>query len=386
MSTLSKERISRLDWAGKNVTLKTVVAEMSRLHDDITREDMSELGHPRSRNCVVNLVITVSDEEREESAEQVVGFLAAGHPLRAIVLHRSPAEQGGLDAEITTEAHKLVRGTSVQREQVTLKVRGEAGEHIASLLEPLLVSDVPTYVWWTGTPSLAETGLREVLGVCDVLIVDSASFTNPVEAFLELAALAQRMSERMGFVDLQWARQKAWRETLAQFFAPAGRQPLLDGLERVVVECAGMGRANRVGAALMSGWLMSSLGWRLTSAASASEKAAEAIVENRNGRMVQLMLRSADAHSLPQGMLCGVRFHGRKGEHPFSMQMEIRADRSDHAHVRIDLGGEETLHQRLPLPQAGEAQLLLHALSAGRRDGVYVRSLAAAAKLVDVLR
>jgi glucose-6-phosphate dehydrogenase assembly protein OpcA len=194
------------------------------------------------------------------------------------------------------------------------------------------------------------------------------------------------MSERMGFVDLQWARQKAWRETLAQFFAPTGRRELLDGLERVAVECVGMGRANRVGAALLGGWLMSSLGWKLTSAVSSSERVGDAILENRSGRMVELSLRSADAPSLPQGTLCGVRFHGRRGDHPFAMQMEIRADRTDHAHVRIDLGGEETLHQRLPLPQVGEAQLLLHALSAARRDRVYVRSLAAAAKLVDVLR
>jgi glucose-6-phosphate dehydrogenase assembly protein OpcA len=334
----------------------------------------------------VNLVITVSDEEREESAEKAIGFLAAGHPLRAIVLHRSQGEQRGLDAEIVTEAHKLVRGTSVQREQVTLKVYGEAAQHIASLLEPLLVSDVPTYVWWTGTPSLAEAGLHEALGICDVLIVDSASFTNPVQAFLELAALADRMSERMGFVDLQWARQRAWREALAQFFAPAGRRELLDALERITVVCVGMGRANRVGAALLGGWLMSSLGWRLTSAVSASESGAEALLENREGRMVELMLRSGEALDLPKGTLCGVRFRGRRGDHPFAMQMEIRADRTDHAHVRIDLGGEQTLHQRLSLPQAGEAQLLLLALSAARRDGVYVRSLAAASKLVDALR
>jgi hypothetical protein len=131
---------------------------------------------------------------------------------------------------------------------------------------------------------------------------------------------------------------------------------------------------------------MSSLGWRLTSAVSASESGAEALLENREGRMVELMLRSGEALDLPEGTLCGVRFHGRRGDHPFAMQMEIRADRTDHAHVRIDLGGEQTLHQRLSLPQAGEAQLLLLALSAARRDGVYVRSLAAASKLVDALR
>jgi glucose-6-phosphate dehydrogenase assembly protein OpcA len=386
MSTLSDDRVSTRSWSAENVDLKTVVAEVSRLHTELTHEDMGDREHPRPRNCVMNLVIAVSDEDREESAERVVGAVAAGHPLRAIVLHSSPGEQTGLDAEITTQAHRLVRGTSVQLEQLTLKVRGDASEHMASLLEPLLIPDVPTYVWWTGTPPLGERGLRDALAVCDVLIVDSANFSNTVEAFLDLAALAERLGGRMGFVDLQWARQKAWRETLSQFFAPEERRRLLPGLQRVDIACVGEGRANRVSGTLISGWLMSSLGWRLTPAVSVSSSGSEAILKGDNGQTVQLTLRSAKSANMHHGMLCAVRFDGHFQDNPFAMQMEIRADRSDHAHVRIDMGGEETLHQRLPLPDLDEAALLLHALSTARQDRVYMRSLEAAAKLVDAFR
>jgi glucose-6-phosphate dehydrogenase assembly protein OpcA len=386
MSTLSDDRVSTRSWSARNVDLQTVVGQVSRLHTELTHEEMGDREHPRPRNCVMNLVIAVSDEDREESAERVVKAIAAGHPLRAIVLHSSPGEQTGLDAELTTEAHRLVRGSSVQLEQLTLKVRGDASEHMASLLEPLLIPDVPTYVWWTGTPPLGERGLRDALAVCDVLIVDSARFSNTVEAFLDLAALADRLGSRMGFVDLQWARQKAWRETLSQFFAPEERRQLLPGLQRVDIACVGEGRANRVSGTLISGWLMSSLGWRLTPAVSVSSSGSEAILKGDNGQTVQLTLRSAESTNMHHGMLCAVRFEGHFQGNPFAMQMEIRADRSDHAHVQIDMGGEETLHQRLPLPDLDEAALLLHALSTARRDRVYMRSLEAAAKLVDAFR
>jgi glucose-6-phosphate dehydrogenase assembly protein OpcA len=106
-------------------------------------------------------------------------------------------------------------------------------------VDPLLVPDVPTYLWWTGTPPIAEQGLRDALAACDVLIVDSAQFENLVQAFLDLAALAERLGGRLGFVDLRWVRQKPWRETLAQFFAPESRREMLEGLERVVVESGG---------------------------------------------------------------------------------------------------------------------------------------------------
>ncbi|MDP9247894.1 MAG: glucose-6-phosphate dehydrogenase assembly protein OpcA, partial [Candidatus Dormibacteraeota bacterium] len=218
------------------------------------------------------------------------------------------------------------------------------------------------------------------------LIVDSSHFSNKVDAFLDLAALADRLGGRMGFVDLQWARQKAWRETLAQFFAPEERRHLLSGLQRVDIACVGEGRANRVSGTLIGGWLMSLLGWRLTPAVSVSSSGSEAILKGENGQTVQLMLRSATSHDMHHGMLCAVRFDGHSKGNPFAMQMEVRADRSDHAHVLIDMGGEETLHQRLPLPDLDDAALLLQALSSARRDRVYLRSLEAAAKLVDAFR
>ena len=86
MSTLSEDRVSTRRWAAENVDVKTVAAEMSRLHTELTHEDMSDDEHPRPRNCVMNLVIAVSDDQREEAAEKVVGAVAAGHPLRSIVL------------------------------------------------------------------------------------------------------------------------------------------------------------------------------------------------------------------------------------------------------------------------------------------------------------
>jgi hypothetical protein len=134
------------------------------------------------------------------------------------------------------------------------------------------------------------------------------------------------------------------------------------------------------------GWLASALVWRLRQGASVSAGAADALFEGLPGQMVQVSFRSVPTSGLEEGVLLGVRFEGQLGDRRFAMKTEVNRQRPDHAHVHIDIGGVETLSQRLPLPQPSEADLLLQALSTGRRDRVYGRSLEAAASLVDSLR
>jgi glucose-6-phosphate dehydrogenase assembly protein OpcA len=386
VTTLPEERTRTRHWEGKGVDLTTVVDQLTRLHGELAHEDTGDEEHPHPRNSVMNLVIAVHNEEREDAAHHVLESIAAGHPLRAIVLHRSAEKGDRLDAEILTEAHQLLNGAPVQREQITLRVRGGALQHISSLLEPLLAPDVPTYLWWTGTPPLEDPGLRDSLSVCDVLIVDSENFDNRVDAFLDLAGLADRLGGRISFVDLHWARQRAWRETVAQFFAPAERRPYLHHLQRLTLDCVGRGQASRIGGALVAGWIIGALGWKLTQAARVSTSTADALLKTPDGHMVQLTFRSVASPLMKEGALRAVRLEGRSGETSIAMKVELNVERPDHAHVQVDMGGVETLHQRLPLPEPEEAELLLQALSAARRDRVYVRSLEAAASLVDGLR
>ena len=383
---LDRERVTSKSWSGRDVQLRAVAAELSRVHAELSHSETGDREHPRPRNCVLNLIVAVGDEEREDSAEQVISAIATGHPLRAIVLHSNAEDGERLDAEIKAEAHHLVRGASVQLEQVTLDVHGLAGMHPASLVEPLLVPDVPTYLWWTGSPPLDEPALHDALNACDALIVDSAHFADRVRSFLDLAALAERIRDRVGFVDLQWARQKPWRETVAQLFAPGGRRPQLRGLHRVMLECVGQGAGNRVPAILFAGWLAAALGWRPTRRVSVTESAAEVLLEGGEERVVELICRAGEHPGLGDGELRALEIEGQTGRRRLTARMEIRPDRADHAHLELDINGAATIQQRLPMPREDEDKLLLHALSALRRDAVYLRSLDAAARLLEALR
>lgn len=386
MTTLPRERVRRHRWERRGVDLQTVVEHLRQQHIKLTQEETGDQDHPHPRNTVMNLIVSASDEERMKAADRVVETVAAGHPLRAIVILRTADRDGEIDAEVTTEAHQLLKGAAVQREQVVLRVRGDVATHIASLVEPLLVSDVPTYLWWTGNPPLGEAGLRDALDVCDVLIVDSAHFDRPEEALLELAALAERLAGRLGLVDLQWWRQRAWREMLAQFFAPVERREWLGRLQRLTIDCVGRGKQSLVASALLVGWLAAALGWRLTGSSRATEEMAEALYASREEVVVHVTVRSIEAPALQDATLRAVRFEGRSDDSRFAMLTEVNRQRPDHAHVRVEMSAAAPVEQRVPLPHYREAELLIQALSDARRDPVYVRSLKAAANLVHDLR
>jgi len=386
LAKLHRNRVRELSWSGKRVRLSDVLSHLAELHRDISQSEAEDQAHPHPRNSVMNLVVCVGSQARAEETQGVVERMAASHPLRAVVIRRSgEKERPTLDAEIVTEAHQLVRGQTIQREQISLTVSGPAEDHLASFVEPLLVADVPTYLWWAGTPPLGERGLRNALVICDVLIVDSAGFERPVPAFLEFAGLADRLGRRIGFADLHWSRQRPWRESLSQFFSPPERRPLLAGVRHFDIDCAGEGQAAWVGGSLLTGWIAGALGWRLLRAAAVTDAHADAIFEAPGGNLVQVALRSAGRTTLARGTATRLTLAAETGELQCLNTIELHPDRDDHAHMTIELAGQRPIRQRLAMPPQDESELLVQALAVARRDRVYMRSLSAAAELLDAL-
>lgn len=384
---LSQDRVRVRRWRATDVDLATVLEKLHEQHAELARHDAEDLEHPHPRNCVLNLVVGLGSRHRAEACDRLVADLAPSHPLRAILVHLHGGRgTGALDAEITSEAHKLVTGFPVQREQILLHVRGELTHHLASLVEPLLVSDVPTYLWWSGGGRLDEGTIHDAMEFSDVLVVDSAHFEHPVDALLQLARLVADPEADIGVADFRWGRLRPWRDAIAQFFAPAGRQALLGGLGEIDVESAGTGPDARVGAALLAGWAAEALGWRLTSTGAAGDDATRAVAATSSGQQVQLVLRSVANQRLHHGELLTVRVTGRTGRRSFSLLIERDPEGAGHAHVTIELGSGPPVRQRLTLPRMGDPDLLVHVLWAHQRDPMFHGALRAAAALLEAMR
>ncbi|HXM59147.1 MAG TPA: glucose-6-phosphate dehydrogenase assembly protein OpcA [Candidatus Dormibacteraeota bacterium] len=387
LTELDPDRVRTARWEARDTDLDTVMAKVRDLHAELGQDDAAAEEHPHPRNCVLNLVVGLGDKHRAEQCDKLVGNLAASHPLRAILVHlHGGAGPGTLDAEITCEAHRLLDGTSVQREQILLHVRGEVTRHLSSLVEPLLVADVPTYLWWSGRGRLDDATVRDVMSFCDVLVVDSAQFEHPVGALLQLAALASDPQADIGVGDFRWGRLRPWRDAIGQFFAPADRQALLGGIGEIDVTSAGTGGDSRVGAALLAGWAAHALGWRFGRVDPAGADGTDAVLDAGDGQEVRLRVRSVANQRLHHGELLTVRIAGRSGRRAFTLLIERDPEGDGHAHVTIELGNAPPLHQRLTLPRIGDPDLLVHVLWAQVRDPMFYGALLAAMPLLEALR
>jgi Glucose-6-phosphate dehydrogenase subunit len=180
-------------------------------------------------------------EEWVEAAEDVLSGLAERHPSRTIVLF--PQTGGsGLEGAVDIETFPT-RERSICAETIRIQLHGTAAEHPASVVEPLLVSDLPVFLRWRGQPPFGDSPFEELVAVVDRLIVDSTEWEDLPRAYAQLAELF----DRVVVSDIAWSRTSRWRPMLASLW------PGIADVRTIRVE----GTAAQ--ADLLAGWLRSRL-------------------------------------------------------------------------------------------------------------------------------
>jgi glucose-6-phosphate dehydrogenase assembly protein OpcA len=308
------------------------------------------------------------------------------HPSRCIIICRDKeSEELRIDAWIKSFDYEVISSTLVECECICLVVGRPTGEHLPSLIQPLMLSDVKTYLWWMGTPVWRSGSLSDALDACDGLVVDSAVFERPFDSFLELADLAVDRGGRESIADLHWTRLHQWREVLAQFFSPPDRRGFLKGINAVGIDYVGEARANRSAAALLAGWLASKLGWELKHAVGGKGGVVVAYMDSGHGHRVEIAFRSVPLAGLSEGEVSAVRFHAVSQGRTCAFSCERQPGAADHTSGGVTMKmqiGSEALTERLPMPVQGEVELLEHLLTGSGRDPVYLGALHEAASLL----
>jgi glucose-6-phosphate dehydrogenase assembly protein OpcA len=325
-----------LDWTGHGVTIAQVLNALTEFRLRFARAQVADYDHPHPRNCVMTLIAVATNEVDEKLAQNLCTAIAVHHPMLAIVVReQADVKEGLIDASITAppavQLDESAAGTVVappHYELVTLHVKGAAATHLAGLVDPLLVSGVPTYIWWLGTPPFGSKELRDTLKIADALVVDSARFANPYHSFLGLADTIAHAHRKLGFADFQWARLDPWRESIAQFFAPVKRRAFLAGVNEIGVDYRGVGRGNRIPSSVLMGWIASALEWKLQRATGGSGGIVSAEFAAEDWRIVDVAFRSIVKPGLVEGEVAGVRINGASSGTTFRLSISRAPDRS----------------------------------------------------------
>ena len=227
-------------WSGTDVSVRDIeraLAEL-RLAD---RQDAS----PALRTSVMTHIAWVP-EEWVEAATHVLEGLAERHPSRTILLLAEPdAGEDRLDADVSVECFSMPGLEQlVSTEVVRLRLRGDRVLVPASIVEPLLLHDLPVFLRWRGLPPFGKEPFEQLVGVVDRLVVDSTEWPGLPEPYAQLT----NVFERAIVSDIAWARTERWRRQLATLW------PGIAGARHIRVT----GTAAQ--AHLLAGWLRSRLG------------------------------------------------------------------------------------------------------------------------------
>ncbi len=217
-------------------SIREIEAELSSLRAD-PRADA-----PYQRTSVMTHTAWVP-EEWVEAAEDVLAGLAERHPSRTIVLIPEPHEQDALEGEVDVDVYPVGEGRAICTETIRIRLKGKRAAAPASVIQPLLLPDLPAFLRWRGLPPFGEDVFEQLIDVVDRLIIDSTEWPDLPANYGPLAEIF----DRVGVSDIAWARTSRWRPMLASLW------PDIQGVKRIRVT----GTAAQ--AHLLAGWLRSRL-------------------------------------------------------------------------------------------------------------------------------
>jgi glucose-6-phosphate dehydrogenase assembly protein OpcA len=217
--------------------LKTV-SEIERTLAALRLEDSGV----RLRTNVMTHIAWVP-EEWVEAAEDVLAGLAERHPSRTIVLFPQ-SSAGGLEGRVDSDVFPMSEGLMVCTDTIRIRLCGTSAAHPASVVEPLLISDLPVFLRWRGVPPFGDSAFEELIQVADRLIVDSTEWPGLPTPYARMA----EVFDRIAVSDIAWARTSRWRPMLASLW------PEIAKVEQIKVT------GTEAQAQLLAGWLRSRLG------------------------------------------------------------------------------------------------------------------------------
>ena len=367
-------------WGTRADGVSALERELARLRRSMGAQ-AKEHGVPVARASVLNLVVFATREIHARRAAATINELATRHPSRAIVVVTDRGREGSSsELEMHCYLPAPTDGHQVSYEQILIRARGNADRRLVSAVIPLLLPDLPVFLWWTETPPLDESFFDELLALADRLIVDSADFARPDRTLPRLHAVARAGHGRYGLTDFNWTRITPWRELISQFFDVPAWRPYLDGITGIRVGFAVEADGREIHpsqALLFIGWLASRLGWMAQGALAPSEAGGLLFDMRRaDGPEIQVRVRPRFMRGLEEGDLSGLRIQAEHlGQH--AEFVVKRAENGSHATALVTIGGRGVAERIVPLGKPGVSDLLGEELTIARSDTIYEDALAA---------
>jgi glucose-6-phosphate dehydrogenase assembly protein OpcA len=370
-----------LEWSAQDVDLATVERGMASL--------WKQLAETQQRACPVrthifNLVVYAGRHEEARRIEQALVQLEDRQPSRTIILYgdRTPDRMA-----IDVAARVLCPPAKAEKppracERLSICAWGRAADHLDSVVIPLLIPEIRTYLWWPGQPPFGYRSFHRLLAFADQLVIDSSQFDAPGDGLTDVARLS---SGKQGVNDFHWARLVSWREIISQFFDGPQNLPYAHNVRSLTLRFGAGGgaihqRSATAGLLLLLGWAGQAFGWEPeTTLEGLLERNLDLTVIQEN-RLIPIHIRFDDHGEQAAGRLMLAEIESSApglGTARFTVE---RTEDMQNARV-IESVGDQTAHDRVvPLSLRADAELLVDELELTGHDDAYESAVACASR------
>ncbi len=231
-------------WSASNTTPDAIDEALRRMLHERHAEN-----HSLAPARVLNLIVIVDREWKGEISNRLA--LVGRYHASRMILCAVEERRTTLDAWAAISYDEVGTGTTVMHEQVEVDIGPSHLAGIETIVDPIIVSELPTVLW---SPHGYQDAADTLLDMTDVVLVDTDDVLEPEIGLTR----ALELLEESYVVDLAWLRTTPWRERLAASFDPHARRAALSHLDEITIRYRGSSRAS---ALLLAGWLSARLRW-----------------------------------------------------------------------------------------------------------------------------
>jgi glucose-6-phosphate dehydrogenase assembly protein OpcA len=337
-----------------------------------------------TRVCVANLVVYVPDKEARAELEELLTEVAKHTPSRVVILLAERVAESRINAYVSSGCHEPQKGRrQVCCEQVTIEAGGASVASVASAVEPLLIADIPAFLWWKDIPPDDDKLFTRLVEMSDRVVIDSAAFDHQHADLSRVARLVAERADVLMLSDLNWGRLTAWRSLVASFWDVPDYRAHLDALDSIMIEytpSASVPEEIAAQALLTAGWLAARLGWQPTDEKLTRDENGFRFTLNAGGRAINLELRASGEGA--DGALRRVVLRSASGAAEFYAMLDESGTRLE---TSAKIGDALSVGRVLGYEAKSEGRRLSREMSILARDEVYEQAVTFAAKLIAPL-
>lgn len=368
------------------VDVAKIQSELKRLWMEAatTGEDSNQI----SRACTCNLVLFTDSVEAQSTKGSVLDDVVLRQPARAILTIWRQSKTKRLEGWVSARCHMVPGGTGKQicSEQITILSEGATDQELISVIDSLVLGDLPVFLWWTIVDISGDT-IGPFLACAKRVVVDSGLAPWSFRYLRNLHNITDTTEGEIVVSDLNWARLRGLRRAVAEEFE---RAPLnladLAKISKIKVWTNGQELQEddcSVQALLLTGWIASRLGWTPSALGRDSDKRSRASYKKDGGGTVDVEFKSVPFENVVPGSVCQLVIEMDGGH-----ALEISRDPSVETQQLLVLvrdGDTKVRDLVMDDVPADDVSLMTEELDHLEPDAVFAESLAAAHDLIQLI-